>query len=116
MTAKKQNREISVRPRIMETAYHFYVNPGRTVTREELLASLWEGVTVSEQSVTKAVSELRKILGDCKDQPALIETISKTGYRIKQSVSLNNTSSTWKRFLKLIPFIPGFSRVFNLKK
>ena len=53
--------------------------PGDVCTRDELLDQVWKGRAVSEGSLSTAVSELRRALGDDRN---IVETIRKVGYRL----------------------------------
>ena len=60
---------------------------GHVATRDELLRDVWgERSAVSDEPLTRAVAELRKILGDVRADPAYIETIPKRGYRVIAAV------------------------------
>ncbi|WP_431125372.1 winged helix-turn-helix domain-containing protein [Flagellimonas flava] len=54
---------------------------GELVTKPGLLHMAWKDIVVSENSLDKSISELRKILGDSKTDPKYIETLPKKGYR-----------------------------------
>jgi len=54
---------------------------GRTVSRDELLESIWPNVTVSDESLTQVVAELRRALGS--DRRCCLETVPKLGYRLR---------------------------------
>jgi serine/threonine-protein kinase len=56
--------------------------PGRVVTRQELLDTVWGDTAVGEQVLSRAVSELRKVFEDDSRTPRVIETIAKSGYRL----------------------------------
>jgi len=55
---------------------------GGVVSRQELLDRVWPQQIVVEECLTRAVSELRKVLGDDPRRPRYIETIHKKGYRL----------------------------------
>ncbi|HVZ33637.1 MAG TPA: AAA family ATPase, partial [Polyangiaceae bacterium] len=55
-------------------------NRERLVSREELLAEVWRGVTVSEGSLRQAILELRRALGKGPERHA-IENVRGLGYR-----------------------------------
>jgi hypothetical protein len=58
-------------------------NPGKVVDRDTLVEQLWPKVVVNDNSLTRAVCELRKHLrGKLAGTSALIETIPKKGYRL----------------------------------
>lgn len=60
--------------------------PGRVVTREALLESVWVGTMPTDDVVTQAITTLRKALGDDRDAPVYLETIPKSGYRLLAEV------------------------------
>jgi Tol biopolymer transport system component/DNA-binding winged helix-turn-helix (wHTH) protein len=56
--------------------------PGEVVPRERLIQRVWEGGFVTDDVLTRAIGQLRKVFGDDPEQPAVIETIRKRGYRL----------------------------------
>lgn len=60
--------------------------PGRVLQRDELLDRIWPGIIVTDDSLTRGISDLRKLLEDSADEPRYIETIRKGGYRLIASV------------------------------
>jgi DNA-binding winged helix-turn-helix (wHTH) protein len=69
-------------PKVMEVLLHLARRRGETVSQEELLAAVWGGRFVVEAVVTRAVSELRKALGDDPKAPRYIQTVARRGYRL----------------------------------
>jgi Tol biopolymer transport system component/DNA-binding winged helix-turn-helix (wHTH) protein len=57
--------------------------PGELVTRDELQKKLWPHDTIVEfeHSINAAVKRLREALGDDADNPRLVETLPRRGYR-----------------------------------
>jgi DNA-binding winged helix-turn-helix (wHTH) protein len=68
--------------------------PGEPISREELMATVWKNTVVVEESLTRAISELRKIFNDNTKHAQYIETIPQIGYRLIAPVSLGHASST----------------------
>jgi TolB-like protein/DNA-binding winged helix-turn-helix (wHTH) protein len=62
---------------------HLIEHAGALVTREELQALLWApGVHVDfNHGLNKAINRLRAVLGDDREEPRYIETLSRRGYR-----------------------------------
>jgi len=71
----------NLEPRLMHLLCYLAANPGRVLTRELLSNELWPRVIVNENSLTRAVSELRKQL-TLPDSPGTgyLQTIPKRGY------------------------------------
>src|SRR5499426_433390 len=54
---------------------------GRLVTKDALLAAVWPDTVVSEDVLTAAMRQLRRVLGDQSRPPQFIETVHGRGYR-----------------------------------
>ncbi len=57
-------------------------NTETVVTKEQLLQQVWQGKVVSDETISVAISKLRKALGCNAKQPSYIETISGVGFRL----------------------------------
>ncbi|MBW8879559.1 MAG: AAA family ATPase [Acidobacteria bacterium] len=75
-------RSLRLEPRVMDVLVYLASAPGRVVSKEELLAAVWEGAFVEEGALTQVIHSLRKALGDDARQPQYIQTIPKRGYRL----------------------------------
>jgi Tol biopolymer transport system component/DNA-binding winged helix-turn-helix (wHTH) protein len=74
--------EIRLEPRVMLVLVQLAAVPGQVVSRDTLLEEVWEGTFVGEESLTRAISDLRRVFGDDARRPAYIETIRQRGYRL----------------------------------
>jgi DNA-binding winged helix-turn-helix (wHTH) protein len=68
--------------RAMETLVVLAERAGHVVMKDELIASVWGRMAVSDHSVAMVVSQLRRAMGDDARSPRYIETITKRGYRL----------------------------------
>ena len=82
-----RNTPIQVEPKIMRVLVCLTTQPGEPVTRAALHERVWPDTIVGEKALTRTISELRKVFGDDPRDPHVIETISKTGYRLIAPVS-----------------------------
>ncbi len=57
------------------------------LTREAILSTLWPDSSSNDEALTQAASKLRKALGDCPKDGAIIQTIRKVGYRLNGPVT-----------------------------
>jgi hypothetical protein len=57
------------------------------VSRDEIIDAVWEGRFIAEATLTRAVADLRRALGDSQRTPLYIETIPKRGYRLVADVA-----------------------------
>lgn len=79
-------RRVRIKPKVMDLLAHFARHPGRVLSKESLLETLWNGSYVTENTLMNAISELRKALGDDVRKPVFIETLPKRGYRLIATV------------------------------
>jgi TolB-like protein/Tfp pilus assembly protein PilF len=52
------------------------------VSKEEILAAIWDGSVVSDNALSRAIAQIRKVIGDDSKQPSYLETVPKVGYRL----------------------------------
>lgn len=78
---------VPVEPQLIRVLACLAAQPGAAVARQHLHETIWPDAIVSEKALTGSVSKLRKVFGDNPRQPAIIETISKGGYRLIAPVS-----------------------------
>lgn len=72
---------VTVEPRIMQVLLVLAEAEGGVVTRHDLLEWCWPGVIVGEDSLNRAIAELRRALRTV-GEGIKIETIPKLGYRL----------------------------------
>lgn len=74
-------------PRAAKTLELLCAARGGVVTHEQLIQEVWNGRSLSENSVAVVVGQLRRALDDDARDAKLIETIPKRGYRLIGSAS-----------------------------
>src|SRR5262245_23083772 len=87
----KNGERVPLEPKALDVLRHLITNRDRLVTKDELLDSVWKDTFVTPNALTRAVAQLRKALGDDVEQPALIETVAKRGYRFVAEVTITDT-------------------------
>jgi DNA-binding winged helix-turn-helix (wHTH) protein/Tol biopolymer transport system component len=78
---------VRLEPKVMQVLVCLAEHPGKLTSKDRLLRSVWPGTFVTEDVLTRAISELRHVLGDDPKQPRFIETIPKGGYRLVADVT-----------------------------
>ena len=77
--------ELRLRPKAFSLLRHLVENAGRLIDKDEILAAVWPGVFVTEDSVTLCVRELLRALDD--DGQRLLRTVPRRGYLFAAEVS-----------------------------
>lgn len=107
--------ERSVEPKVMDVLKVLIERRGEPVSRDALIDAVWTGKFGGEERLSRAISLLRKALGDVHGKHAHIETIPRLGYRLiadvepiaptNQSTGSVNRSSTWLKPVALVAAI-----------
>jgi tetratricopeptide (TPR) repeat protein len=96
----RAGRPVSLQPRALELLLYLARNRDRTVGKNELLDTLWPNVTVTDASIERAVSLVRRELrkGGCENA---IQTRPKLGYRFV----LRDTAALTGELLERVEFL-----------
>ena len=81
-----EDREIELRPKSFDVLRYLVENAGRLVPKDEIIKAVWPNVTVTDESLTRCVSDVRLALADADQN--LIKTVSRRGYMFAAPVSL----------------------------
>ena len=71
---------IALRRQSFAVLRHLLAHANHLVTKDDLVAAVWPGVAVTDDSLVQCVHEIRRALGD--DAHKLLKTVSKRGYRL----------------------------------
>lgn len=74
--------EVQLEPKVMEVLLCMAQRPGETITKDQFKDEVWRETVVTDDVLSRCISELRKVFDDDPNDPAYIETIRKTGYRL----------------------------------
>lgn len=78
--------EVPLRPKTFALLSHLAANPGRLVSKDELIRAVWRGAIVSDDVLVQSVGELRRALGE--KGAAIIRTVPRRGYRFEAEVAV----------------------------
>src|SRR5215470_11346023 len=71
----------SVEPQVFDLLEYLLRNRDRVVSRDDLLAAVWNGRVVSDATLASRISAARSVVGDNGDDQRLIRTILRRGVR-----------------------------------
>lgn len=80
-TLSRSGIVLQVPHRVFSTLYLLVANHDRDVTKDELLQKVWRGHFVGDDSLTAAVREARRLVGDDGRSQRMIRTLHGVGYR-----------------------------------
>ena len=106
-TVEGDGRVVRIEHKMMQVLVCLASRPGEVHSKEELIRTVWKDTFVTDEVLTRVISELRRIFSDDAKQPHMIETVAKSGYRLIAPVTLQSIAkSTPPKFgRKLIPVL-----------
>lgn len=72
---------VRLEPKVMQLLLTLVSRHNQACSRTVLLDQLWPSTDTDDSSLTRAISELRKALGDPLSPPRYIDTIHRIGYK-----------------------------------
>ena len=84
---RRDGRPVPLTPKAFDVLAALVEQPGRLISKEELLQKVWPDTFVEESNLAYNVFALRKALGDTADNGQYIETVAKRGYRFIATVT-----------------------------
>jgi DNA-binding winged helix-turn-helix (wHTH) protein/Tol biopolymer transport system component len=82
----KGEEALPVEPKAFRVLLFLLRNPRRLVTKDEILNTVWDDCAVSDNSLTRSIATLRRLLGDDSREPRFIATVPTVGYRFLSDV------------------------------
>jgi TolB-like protein len=72
---------VAVEPQVFDLLLHLIRHRDRVVSKDELLATVWHGRSVSESALFNRINSARGAIGDTGEQQRLIKTLPRKGIR-----------------------------------
>ena len=84
---------VAVEPQVFDLLIYLVRNRDRVVSKDDLIAAVWEGRIVSESTLTSRINAARKAVGDSGEEQKLIRTIARRGFRFVGAVRTQSNDS-----------------------
>jgi DNA-binding winged helix-turn-helix (wHTH) protein len=88
---RHEDREIELRPKSFTVLRYLLENAGRLVSKDELIRAVWPNVVVTDESLTRCVSDVRVALEDHEQR--IIKTVPRRGYLLAAPISQTATNT-----------------------
>ena len=82
---------VELRPKSFDVLRYLVEHSDRVATKDALMKSVWPGVTVTEQSLTRCIYEIRHALRD--ESQRIIKTVPKRGYMLDVPVTVSSSNA-----------------------
>jgi len=77
--------DIQLRPKAFDVLRFLAENPGRVVSKDELMQAVWAGIVVTDDSLVQCVKDIRDALNDAEQR--IVKTVPRRGYLFAAEVS-----------------------------
>ena len=85
-TVSQNDETFHIEPKVMEVLVCLARHAGETLSKQTLLQTAWPDTFVTDDVLTRSISELRRVFDDDAKESRFIQTIYKRGYRLVASV------------------------------
>src|SRR5271168_4776115 len=92
-TVRREKEIVTLNRRAFDVLLYFVQNPGRVLTRDELLKNVWPDTYVDENSLAQSISALRRALEERPGDNSYIVTLPGRGYQFVAPVRVLATES-----------------------
>src|SRR5580658_2513641 len=87
-TLRRQEELVTLNRRAFDVLLYFVQNPGKVLTRDELLKNVWAEAYVDENSLAQSISVLRRALDEKPGDNSYIVTLPGRGYQFVSAVQV----------------------------
>lgn len=82
----RHGKELPLRNQSFQLLLYFVEHPDSLISKDELVAVLWNETAVTDNALVQCVTEIRRVLNDDPHNPRFIKTILRVGYRFVADV------------------------------
>ena len=94
---RRRSALVAVEPQVFDLLVHLVRNRDRVVSKDELLATIWQGRIVSESALFNRINAARSALGDTGEEQRLIKTLPRKGLRFVGDVREDKAATASRR-------------------
>ena len=103
----RHSEPVAMEPQVFDLLLYLLQNRDRVVSRDDLIASVWNGRIVSESTLSTRITAARKAIGDTGEDQILIKTYPRKGIRFVGDLQMVGVSRPNER--GQIPAVPPSS-------
>ena len=83
---RRKGALVPVEPQVFDLLLFLIRNRDRVVSKDDLIAAVWDGRIVSESTLASRIDAARRVIGDSGEQQRLIRTAARKGVRFVGAV------------------------------
>ncbi|MBL4538142.1 MAG: winged helix-turn-helix domain-containing protein, partial [Oceanicaulis sp.] len=87
--------DVELEPQVMDLLVYLAEANGEVRSKDEIASALWPDASVNDDALSRTVWKLRQALGDDAKSPRYVQTVSRRGYRLLETIQpVNDTPQT----------------------
>jgi adenylate cyclase len=91
LTLHGPSGQSNLRRKSFEVLRYLVEHGGRVVSKEEVMKAVWPDVTVSDESLTQCIHDIRRAIGDERQQ--IVKTVPRRGYLMNVPISVGDATT-----------------------
>ena len=111
MRLARGDLELALEPKSFRLLQFLVENRHRVLGKEEIFRVVWPETAVSDNALTRAIAQIRKVLDDDPKEPRYIETVPTVGYRFIAPVTEDIPVPQPKPAPRKKPLVPIFAAI-----
>lgn len=89
---RRGSEQVALEPQVLDLLLYLVQNRDRVVTKDDLIAAVWDGRIISESTLTSRINAARKAVGDSGERQAVIKTYARKGFRFVGDIRVERQS------------------------
>jgi TolB-like protein/DNA-binding winged helix-turn-helix (wHTH) protein len=91
---RRGSEQVALEPQVFDVLLYLALNRDRVVSKDDLIAAVWNGRVISESTLTSRIAAARRAVGDSGEQQAFIKTYARKGFRFVGDIRIEATAGT----------------------
>lgn len=93
---ERQGQALHIEPQVFDLLHLLARSDGDLVTHDALITEVWQGLNVSDATISARINAARKAVGDSGKTQKVIETVARRGFRLVVPVEIESEPAPFK--------------------
>jgi TolB-like protein/DNA-binding winged helix-turn-helix (wHTH) protein len=89
---RRGSEQVVLEPQVFDVLLYLALNRDRVVSKDDLIAAVWNGRIISESTLSSRIAAARKAVGDSGERQALIKTYARKGFRFVGDIRVDHAA------------------------
>ncbi len=89
---RRGSEQVVLEPQVFDVLLYLALNRDRVVSKDDLIAAVWNGRIISESTLSSRIAAARKAVGDSGERQVLIKTYARKGFRFVGDIRVDHAA------------------------